>query len=367
MNKFVYMDAAASYLKPQSVVESEVEFLTKKYANAGRGVCARVADVDSMIKSVRETVASFINADVENVVFTSGATDCFNRIVNILKATPNMFSENTICAGSDLDHHSLRGPFENAGVNFVVCPLDNELNIDSSALPFCDVLLITAMSNVLGVRQDIEKIIKSARKQNPNVITVVDAAQYVVHGDIDVKKWDCDFLCFSGHKIGADTGVGVMYIKNPGRFNVDKLGGGMVAKIVDKDWILEPVPYRFESGTLPITQIIGMRVAIQELKSHRPDLSLIEYMFDELSENKRIKMLSKHDSSILSFVIDDMHVFDFGTLVSAHDICLRVGNMCASWIHKYLGVDGSVRLSVGGWNTMDDAKYVVDVINGIVK
>ncbi len=370
MKQFVYMDAAASWLKPQSVIESEADFLANSYANAGRGICARAGHVDTLVDESRKTVADFINSDKENIVWTSGTTDAINRIVNILK---NTYSDKILTvAVSDLEHHSARLPFEmwanNSGCNIVVMPLDKELNIDKDNLPLADVYVITAMSNVIGVAQDVELIIQSIRKINPNAITIVDAAQFVVHNKIDIKKFDCDFLVFSGHKIGADTGVGVMYIKNPEVWNVDKFGGGMVNRIMDDGSVLlNKSPEKFEAGTLPLTQIIGLKSAIKYLSDWKSGHDLIEYMYDELSKIERIKIFTKRDASMISFIVKDMHVIDFGAMIGAHDICIRVGNMCASWIHKKLNIDGSVRISVGPWNTMEDAKSVVDVIKEILK
>ena len=242
MKKIVYMDAAASWLKNQSVIETEGDFLTNSYANAGRGVCERASNVDKMIDNVRHQVADFIGAGSSNIVFTSGATDGLNRVVGIIQNTLGLENKKLIVAVSDLDHHSARMPWENLAhqgkCELVVCPLDENLNIDIDNIPICDIFVITAMSNVLGVPQDVEKIIRIARKKNPNVITIVDAAQFVVYENIDVSQMDCDFLCFSGHKIGADTGVGVMFIKNPDNFNPDKFGGGMVNRIIDSgNWI----------------------------------------------------------------------------------------------------------------------------------
>jgi cysteine desulfurase/selenocysteine lyase len=370
MKKFVYMDAAASWLKPQSVIESETDFLANLYANSGRGICARAGRVDAMVNDVRAVVADFINADKENVVWTSGTTDAINRIVNILKNT--YLDKKLTIAVSDLDHHSARLPFEmwanNDGCNTVVMPLDKELNIDKDNIPLADAYVITAMSNVIGAAQEVEPIIKSIRTLNPKAIIIVDAAQFVVHNKIDVKKFDCDFLAFSGHKIGSDTGVGMMYIKNPDAWNVDKFGGGMVNRIMDDGSILlNKAPEKFEAGTLPLTQIIGLKPAIKYLSDWNGGHDLIEYMYDELSKNERIKIFTKRDASMISFVVKDIHVIDFGALIGAHDICVRVGNMCASWIHKKLNIEGSVRISVGPWNTMEDAKYVVDVIKEILK
>lgn len=369
MKKIVYVDAAASWQKPQSVVEIQARFLRKSYANAGRGVCARAGNVDNLIDESRMAVARFIGTDTKNIVFTSGATDGFNRIVNIIKNT--IKKKSLTVAVSDLDHHSARLPWEmfaqNGGAKIIVMPLNKNLNIDIKRIPNADVMVITAMSNVLGVQQNVRAIINTARKKNPNVVAVVDAAQSVVHTRLDVKKMDCDFLCWSGHKIGADTGVGVMYVKEPDRWSVDKFGGGMVNRITDTKIVLNKSPEKFEAGTLPITQIVGLPAAIEYVSNWGGGHDLIEFMYDELSKFKNIKILTRRDACMLTFVPKNMHVLDFGAIVGAHNICLRVGNMCATWIHKKLGVYGSVRISVGPWNTMDDAKYVVDVIKKVVK
>lgn len=363
MNNFIYLDSAATMLKSDRLIQSETDFLQDMYANSGRGVCGRVAAVDNMVRNTRRAVADFINADAENIVFTSGTTDAINRIVNILK--PNA---DTRVAVSDLDHHSARLPFQMSGAQIAVCPLDKDLNIDIEKIPYADIFVVTAMSNVLGMPQDVASIVASAREKNPNVIVIIDAAQYVVHDAIDVKKWDCDFLVFSGHKIGADTGVGVMYIKNPSRFAPDKFGGGMVNVIApDGDVKFMPVPECFEAGTLPLTQIAGMSVAIDEIKNNRPDSNLIKYLYDQLSKIERVKILSKRDARLLSFVIDGMHVLDFGVIVGAKNICIRVGNMCASWIHQKLNIDGSVRVSIGAYNTIDDINAFIDIVRGCVK
>ena len=371
MKKFVYMDAAASWLKPQSVIEVEGDFLRNSYANAGRGICARAGEVDRKILDTRQTVADFINADVNQVVFVSGATDALNRVVNILSSQP-WYGENSTFAVSDLDHHSARLPWENLLYDGkirkeFICDLDENFDIKIDSFPKTDFLVITAMSNVLVTKQDVASIIRAARLKNPNVVTVVDASQYIAHERIDVKDWDCDFLCFSGHKIGADTGVGVLYIRDADKYYPDKFGGGMVNRVDDKKWMLNKSPEKFEAGTLPITQIIGLSSAIDYCKNWNGAKDIVNYVYGELSRIERIRLLTSRDSCMISFVVDGMHVIDFGALLGAHDICVLVGNMCASWIHKKLNIDGSIRLSPGPWNTMDDAEYVVDVIKGLVK
>ena len=374
MNKIMYLDAAASALKSESVIRAEMDFLQNSYANAGRGICARAAAVDDMIARARANVARFINAQPDQVVFTSGTTDGMNRIAHIIN--------NRVCGAgiknktvmvSDLDHHSARLPFELL-YDSDLCPMDEKYNLICSDLPRADVFVITAMSNVIGMPQDVASLVAAARKKNPDVITVVDAAQYVVHNKIDVQKWDCDFMCFSAHKIGADTGLGVMYMKNPERWGwPDKFGGGMVSKVTGSaaehnlalQW--EDAPAKFEAGTLPLAQIIGLPAAIDYWSANRPNLDLIKYLYDRLSGNSRIKIITPRDATLFTFYVPDMHILDFGASVGARGVCLRVGNMCASWIHKVLGVHGTARVSVGPWNTMDDVRQAADIIESVVK
>lgn len=380
MNKIIYLDAAASSLKPESVIANQVDFLLNKYANAGRGICARATAVDNMVSDTRGRVARFINAPSdENIIFTGGTTDGMNRIVHIINdvVCGDSIKNKTIMV-SDLDHHSARLPFEvlwdSHGCNIVLCPLNAENNLDYLNMPRADIFVITAMSNVLGIPQDVSRIIAAAREKNPNVITIVDAAQYVAHEKIDVQKWDCDFMCFSAHKIGADTGLGIMYMKNPNRWvSPDKFGGGMISKVkgsaangeYELQW--EPAPAKFEAGTLPLTQISGLVPAIDYLEHNRPDKKLIQYLYDELAKMPRIKILTSRESALLTFTVEDMHPLDFGALAGSHGICLRVGNMCASWVHARLGIPGSIRISTGFWNTMDDMKRTAEIIRDIVK
>lgn len=371
MNKIIYLDAAASALKPNQVIVAEAGFMRKSYANAGRGVCARAVAVDDMVSHARARVANFINAKPNQIVFTSGATDGLNRVVNIVTGQSE-YKKSATVAVSDLDHHSACLPWQALLHNGKIrkmfkCELDENFDIKLNSVPKTDFLIITAMSNVLGRAQDVKKIIAAARKKNLNVITIVDASQYVVHKKIDVKKWDCDFMVFSGHKIGADTGVGILYIRNPEKYFPDKFGGGMVMSVSKDNFVLNDAPEKWEAGTLPLTQIAGLIPAIDYLEKNRPNLDLIKYAYDELSKLPRVKILTKRDAAILSFVVDGMHPLDVGAMLGAYDICVRAGNMCASWIHQRLKIAGSIRISVGSWNKVADIKKFLSVIKKIVR
>ena len=343
MDKSIYVDAAASLLKPESVVRAQTDFLKNRYANAGRGTCARAGAVDKMVADARQAVAKFIGANAEQIVFTSGTTDGLNRIANMLP-------KNSVVAVSDLDHHSARLPFE-AKYKTVIAPLDKDFNYDAAAIPKCDAFVITAMSNVLGVGQNVGNI-------PGNPLTIVDAAQLIAHEKIDVVECGYDALVFSGHKMGADTGIGILYLKEPDKWQTDKFGGGQYQATG---------PARFEAGTLPLTQIAGLIAAIEDKGEKKKEKELLSYLRNEFSKIPRIKFISRPDAYVLTFIIKEMHPLDFGAMMGARGICLRVGNMCASWLHQRLGIDGSVRISVGPWNTIEEMKKIVRAVKEVIK
>jgi selenocysteine lyase/cysteine desulfurase len=337
----IYVDAAASALKPKSVIDAEIDFLSNRYANAGRGVCARASAVDALVADTRETVAGFVGADsAEQIVFTSNATDGLNRIARTLAGKTVIVS--------DLDHHSARLPFEKH-CETLVAPLTGGMDYDWDKIREmkADAIVITAMSNVLGVPQKIP---------NLDLITIVDASQYVVHEKISVSESNVDYMVFSGHKIGADTGVGVLFQKTESEPVM--LGGGMYQA---------SGAARFEAGTLPLTQIAGLGHAIRELRAPNPELEKLNgRLRAELAENPRVNFVSPAGAHILTFTVDGMHHLDFGALVGARGVCLRVGHMCATWLHKLLGIPGSIRISLGWWNTEEEIGELARIINGAI-
>ncbi|MDR0967565.1 MAG: aminotransferase class V-fold PLP-dependent enzyme [Rickettsiales bacterium] len=341
-NKIIYIDSAASALKSESVIAAQTEFLRDGYANAGRGVCSRANAVDNALEAARASVANFIGAKAHQIIFTSGATDGLNRLANMLPP-------DSVVAVSDIDHHSARLPFAKK-CKTILCELDD--NFDYKNLPECDAAVITAMSNVLGSENRIPR--------DPNKIIIVDAAALAPHKQIDVKKMGCDALVFSAHKIGADTGLGVLYLREPDKWISDRVGGGQFNGMG---------PAAFEAGTLPLTQIMGLPAALKEntdeMRKYVQDLTNV--LYQELEQMPRIKLISSRGSSIISFYVDGMNVFDVGALLGANGVCVRVGNMCASFLHQRLGISGSVRLSLGAWNTIDEVKIVVQIIKKILQ
>jgi cysteine desulfurase/selenocysteine lyase len=339
--KMIYVDAAASSLKPESVISAEIDFLSNHYANAGRGICARAGRVDEMVENARRAAAGFVGAaSPEQIVFTGGATDGLNRIARTIAGKTVIVS--------DLDHHSARLPFEKH-CETILAPLTENLDYDWDKIKSmkADAIVITAMSNVLGVPQKIPEL---------PFIKIVDASQHAIHQKIDVAESGIDYLVFSGHKIGADTGLGILYQRSESE--PSNWGGGMYTA---------SGAARFEAGTLPLTQIAGLGAAIKELKVPDKNLEkLTGRLRAELARNGRLRFISPPGSHILTFSVDGMHHFDFGAMMGANDVCLRVGNMCASWLHKLLGIEGSARISLGWWNTADEMETLARIIGKVV-
>ncbi len=374
-NTVFYVDAAASSLTLISVLDVMRDFSINEYANAGRGMCRRASNVDLKIESVREKVAKFIGATGrEQIVFNSGATAGLNMAAEFVAR--DLDSESIVIV-SDLDHHSARLPFEELArsgkCKLWVCPLNDNYEMDLECLREkirggnVRAVLISAMSNVLGASIDVKRIVDECG----DAITVVDAAQRVVHGVMDVSDFGCDILCFSGHKMYADTGVGVMYLKNPERFYPTKFGGGMVAAVAGHDCVLSIGAARFEAGTLPIVQIIGLGTAIDWINSIGFDKlisyeqELYNYLRSEL-EKLNVRILSPVGASVLTMIPNNGGALDVGARLGVNGVCLRVGTQCASWLHRYMQVDGSLRVSIGPWNSMEEMQRLVEIFKKVL-
>ncbi|MDR0319444.1 MAG: aminotransferase class V-fold PLP-dependent enzyme [Rickettsiales bacterium] len=354
----IYADGAASALKPDAVRAAESEFYAKGYANAGRGICPRASVVDDMVARVRAETAEFIAAArPEQIVFTHGATEGLNRLADMLELKPD-----DVVIVSDLDHHSARLPFMKR-CRTEVCPLDANFDLDAAWLAArCKkggvrAVVITAMSNVLGRAQDLEKLVAAAG----GAFTIIDAAQYIAHKRLAVGG--AGAVVFSAHKMYAGTGLGVLYLKNPDALKPDFIGGGAVAWVDGADWEFPPAPEKFEAGTLPLAQIAGFGAALEFLgKNDFEDSALADYLREGLEEIPGVKIVSAPGASLVSFHSESAHALDIGASLGAKGICVRAGAMCASWIHKYLGISGTVRVSPGLWNDKADMDAILKAL-----
>lgn len=379
-SNIVYLDSAASAQKPLCVLDGIVDFYKKNYANIHRGLYELSEKSSEMYENVREKVALFIGAkSASEIIFTKGTTEAINLVASCFS---RIFKNGDEVIVSEAEHHSNLLPWKNLAdlglVKIKYLPVLSDGNFDLEWLKkniskMTKFVCVTAQSNVLGVGTNVKNIIKISHLVGAKVL--VDGAQFTSHSVVDVKAWDVDFYVFSGHKIYGPNGVGVLYGKKkildimpPYQF-----GGDMVESVSLDKIILQPVPSKFEAGTPPIAEVIGLGFAIDFLQSigmkniERDGLSLTEYLRSKLIEIDGVKILSPDSSnSIISFIIDGVSSFDIGMMLGQKNICVRVGKHCAEPLHKRFGFENSVRVSLGIYNDKKDVDKFIDGLKKVL-
>ncbi len=382
-----YLDSCATALKPQCVIDEVVHYYTYLGANAQRGDYEMASQVDYALDEARKTVMKFINAKrKEEIVFTSGATESLNLLA--LMVTNDFLKEGDAILTAETEHASSILPWQQAGyakkipVNFIEVDQDGRITVDHvkeafEKYPNTKVVMFAQVSNVLGFTAPIKEIAKVAHEHGAYM--VVDGAQSVAHQLIDVQDMDCDFFCFSGHKLCGPTGAGVMY----GKYELlDKLhpvfyGGESNARFARscESLILRRTPFKFESGTQPIEGILGMAVAMRYLMRlglhdiHVYETELKKYFLDRAEKElkDKIKIYNPHsDGGIITFNVYDKGqlIFpqDMASFLSSKGIAVRSGQHCAKLMGEILGVPGTVRASIYFYNTYEDVDRLVDAI-----
>lgn len=381
----IYLDSAASSHKPQVVVDSIVDFYTKEYAS-NHGIHSLASDLNNRIEECRESIAELINVySPSEIVFTSGATESLNLLASTIKVLKG--KKKILVSVSE--HHSNILPWQElahrqgleieyfgleASGKIDLVDLKSKLNIEVA------ILAITHCSNVLGIINDIQGICELASLYK--IITVVDATQSIVHTDVDVRDLGCDFLVFSGHKIYGPTGIGVLYgpKKQLELLNNYKVGGEMVELVTMNKNYYKEIPYRLEAGTINLDGIIGLGTAIQWFRANKEqawkiERELSQYCYTELQKISGIKFLvdysgfsSGFHSTIFSFTITGINTFDLAQYLNLQNISVRSGQQCAGILHEYLGIDNSLRVSLGCYNTREDIdKLILALQVGIEK
>ena len=389
----IYLDSAATAQKPQMVLDAMDLFHTTENANVHRGMHMLAEKATIAYEEARKTVAQFINAATFETIFTHGCTESINLVAKSWGAA-NLQKGDKV-ALSILEHHSNIVPWlqlkEEIGIEIQWIDINDkgELIVDTEGVPFGDnfdgvkLVAITGCSNVLGVKPDLESIITKAHDAGAKVL--VDAAQLVVHQKIDVQKLDCDFLTFSGHKLYGPTGIGVLYGKRELLESMPAfLGGGMMIGHVTKEGFTSTeIPAKFEAGTPPVAQAIGLKAAIDWLTQfswddiHTHEEKLLLDAHEALKSIKDISILcdSNYASRItnheiagcLSFTIDGIHPHDLTEIIGRKGVCLRAGHHCTQPLHERLGVNATTRLSIGIYNTEDDIQKAVKEINNAIQ
>lgn len=381
----IYLDNAATTQKPQQVIDAITKFYTEQNAPVRRGIYELAEQATQLFEDARATIAKYIGAYPNETIITKGTTEGINFVADAW-ALEHVRAGDEILV-SELEHHSNFLPWqrlaERTGAALRVVPITEQGDLDYAAFgnmfsSKTKLVAITHVSNVLGTTLDIKYIIDAAHAVGAKVL--VDAAQSVPHQQINVHELGCDFLVFSGHKMLGPTGVGVLYISKAIQNEVApyQLGGGMVFEVdSDRSTWLES-PYKFEAGTPPIAQAIGLAAAInyineyiniQKLQQH--EALLCSYLIDELKILPHVRILGpidqiKRKGHLVSFSVEHIHGHDIAAFLATKGICVRAGHHCAQILHTRLQINASVRVSFYVYNTQEEVEILIQALKQLL-
>jgi len=379
----VYLDNAATTQKPRCVVEKIDEMYYTLNSNVHRGVHFLSQEATQAHENARKTVQKFIGAASESeIVFTRGTTESINLVASsFCRAFCKEDDEILITA---MEHHSNIVPWQLQadirGVKLRVAPINSrgELLLDEfekKISPRTKLISVTHISNVLGTINPIDEIIRIAHEHDIPVL--IDAAQSVQHIGVNVQQLDCDFLVFSSHKIYGPTGVGVLYGKEKWLNAMPPYQGGgeMIANVSFEKTTYNEIPFKFEAGTPDFVGTTGLASALDYVAGLGIDniaayeKELLDYATERLSSmvGMRIFGEAQNKSSVLSFLVKDIHPYDVGTLLDKMGIAVRTGHHCAEPLMNFFGVPGTVRASFAFYNTREEIDLLANAIERIVK
>ena len=377
-NDIVYFDNGATTLKPKCVVEKMEKYYTVHTSNIHRGDYDASMITNELYDNTRNIVKDFINCNSSNeVIFTSGTTMSINMIVFGYMKTHLKKGDEVLLTKSE--HASNVLPWiklsEDIGIVLKYMELDDEysLTVDSVKNSITDKTKVISIAHVTNVVGDVRDIVAIGEICcDKNILFCVDGAQSVPHMKVDFKNANIDFLCFSGHKMLGPTGVGVLVAKEKLLNEMEPLfyGGGMNSSFEsDNSYELKKGPSKFEAGTPPIAEVIGLSEAIKYLmnigmdKIHKYEIELKKYLVAELEKIPNIILYNKNsDSGILAFNIDGVFSQDTSIYLNHYHICVRAGNHCTKMLKDEIGVKNTVRISMYLYNTKEDIDKLVSVL-----
>lgn len=378
----IYLDSAATTLKPKCVVDAVAAHYRHEASNIRRGVHSLSEAATLKVEQARKSVSDFIGSgNPLEVVFTSGTTEALNMAAYCLDHALNLKVGDEIII-SHLEHHSNILPWlelcRQRGLTLKVIPIDQngELVMEEYyklVSPRTKIVAITLVSNAIGTIVPAKEIIEAAHGYG--AIAVVDAAQAAAHLKIDVKELDCDLLALSGHKLFGPTGIGVLFGKLEllERFRPYRVGGGMITQVSFADYQIAPLPEKFEAGTPHIAGIIGLKAAIdyinnltiEAIKAHENLLSKRAYK--ALLEANFIDIIGPpaQRSSIFSFTIKGIHPHDIATLLDEDNIAVRGGHHCAQPLWDFFKVQATTRISFSIYNKKEDIPILINSLERV--
>jgi cysteine desulfurase/selenocysteine lyase len=366
----VYFDSGASAQKPNCVINAMSDFMRTSYANVHRGLHTLSNEATNAFEEARKTAENFINANEGEVVFTKGATEAINLLAYTLGQSLVAGDEIII---TELEHHANIVPWQMLAMRIGIVVKwarindDGALNIEhfnSLLNEKTKIVSFAHISNVLGTRLPIKELTSAAHKFGAKVI--IDGSQGIVHEKVDVKDIDCDFYVFSSHKLYGPSGIGVLY----GKFvELNKLppflgGGEMIETVTQEGVTFNEPPFRFEAGTPPITEAVGLKAAIDWISSqdrdaiHAHEYGLLLAATEAIRKNNRVKILgeTKDKAAILSFVVDGIHPHDISQIMDKYGVAIRAGHHCAQPLMTRMGVNASARASFAAYNTLQEVE-----------
>ncbi|EMH9207129.1 cysteine desulfurase CsdA [Klebsiella michiganensis] len=373
----VYLDSAATTLKPLAVIEASDQFYRLSAGNVHRSQFATARQLTERYENARERVATLINAPSgQDIVWTRGTTEAINMVAQSY-VRPRLKPGDEIIV-SEAEHHANLVPWlmvaGQTGARVVKLPLAGNRLPDVAALgalitPRSRVLAIGQMSNVTGGCPDLALAIRQARAAG--MVVMVDGAQGAVHFPADVRALDIDFYAFSGHKLYGPTGIGALYGKSERLAEMSPwLGGGkMITDVTFDGFKTQPAPWRFEAGTPNIAGVIGLSAALEWLEetdiaqAENWSRGLATLAEDELAKRPGFRSFRCQDASLLAFDFDGVHHSDMVTLLAESGIALRAGQHCAQPLLAALGVSGTLRASFAPYNTQDDVYALVHAVD----
>jgi len=377
--KLVYFDNGATTQKPIQVIDSIVKYYSEINSNVHRGVHHLSQLATDAYENTRKRVRSFINAPTtKGIVFTKGTTDSINIVASsFAKAFLNKGDEVIV---SELEHHSNIVPWQLAceqyGAVLKVLPISDDGSMQVEQLeniisPNTKIIAVAHVSNALGVINPVKKIIDIAHKRNIPVL--VDGAQAIPHQKVDVTDLDCDFYCFSAHKMYGPTGVGVLYGKEKWLEQMPPYQGGgeMIESVSFTKTTYNELPYKFEAGTPNIAGVVAFEKAIDFMEGLGVDnilnheKELLHYATEKLLAIDGIKIYgtAKNKAAVISFLHSSIHQYDLGTIIDKMGVAIRTGTHCAQPVMDHYGISGTMRASFAVYNTKEEIDAFINAIN----
>jgi cysteine desulfurase/selenocysteine lyase len=375
----VYLDSAASSQMPGAVIDAIAAYQRHDHANVHRGVHTLSHRATDAYEGARDRIRAFINAaNRSEIVLTSGTTESINLVAQSY-CRPLLTAGDSVLV-SHLEHHSNIVPWQmlcdQTGATLIVVPIDDRGQLDMQALArlfdeSVRFVAIAHVSNALGSINPVREIVALARQHAVPVL--LDGAQGVPHMASDVQELDCDFYAFSGHKMFGPTGVGVLYGREA---LLDAMppyqgGGDMILEVSFNGTTYNELPYKFEAGTPNISGVVGLGAAVDYLQSigmhaiARHEQALLAYLMSELQKVPGIRLIgtAPDKASVQSFMLDDIHPHDLGTILDHQGIAIRTGHHCAMPVMQHFSVPGTARASLALYNNRDDIDRLVAALH----